>query len=135
MCRQQLFIARGGPVLQRDMLSALCATVRSFTLEDAIEILSRVNKQYLNCTMYVENQNSDCRAITFKSLGNDPRNLGTHLTSFWMVWYKCGPPNRREWVEGTICQFVADCLLLEVAARSEEIVCDIVADVIKLGAP
>jgi hypothetical protein len=117
------------------MLAAVCVTVKSFTLEDAIEILRRANQSHLERTLYVENQIGKCREFRFKSLGDDARNRCAHLTTFWKVWYECGPPNNREWVEGTLCQFVADCLLLEVAEWGERGVCDIVADVLRLGAP
>jgi hypothetical protein len=117
------------------MIPAVCVTVRSFTLGDAIEILRRVNQSHLERTLYVENQVGNCRELQFKSLGEDARNLCAHLTTFWRVWYECGPPGNRNWVEATLCQFVADCLLLEVVESGEKTVCDIVADVLKVGAP
>ncbi len=122
-------------MLQSSMLPAICVTVKSFTLEDAIEILRRVNQHHLERSLYTENQGGKCREFQFKALADDARNLCAHLTTFWKMWYECGPPDDREWVEGTLCQFVADCLLLEVVEQGEKIVCDIVADVIKLGAP
>lgn len=122
-------------MLKHSMIPAVCVTVKSFTLEDALEVLRRVNQYHLQRTLYVENQLGDHLEITFKSLGDDARNRCAHLTTFWKVWYKCGPPGNRDWVEGTLCQFVADCLLLEVAECGEKIVCDIVADVLKIGAP
>ena len=122
-------------MLKHSMIPAICITVTSFTLEDALEVLRRVNQCHLDRTMYVENQMNVHREITFKSLGDDARNRCAHLTTFWKVWYECGPPGNREWVEGTLCQFVADCLLLEVVAWGEMAVCDIIADVLKIGAP
>ena len=122
-------------MLQHSMIAAVCVTVKSFTLEDAIEILRRVNQNHLERSMYVENQLGVCREFQFKALGDDARNRCAHLTTLWKVWYECGPPGNREWVESTLCQYVADCLLLEVIGQGEKAVCDIVANVIKLGAP
>ncbi len=122
-------------MLNRSMLAVVCVTVKSFTLDDAIKILQRANQSHLDRELYVENQTGECRKFRFKSLGDDARNRCAHLTTFWKVWYECGPPNNREWVESTLCQFVADCLLLEVTEHGEKVVCDIVAGVLKLGAP
>lgn len=122
-------------MLQRSIIDAICITVKSLTLAEAIEVLRRVNQSHLKRTMYAETSTGAHREFKFNELGDDARNQCAHLTTFWEMWYCCGPPGNRTWVESTLCQFVADCLLLEVVESGEKTVCDIVADVIKLGAP
>lgn len=122
-------------MLKHSMIQSICVIVKSLTLQEAIAILRSVNQSYLVRTLYVETQVGDCREFQFESLGDDARNLCSHLTSFWKVWYVCGPPCNREWVEGTLCQFVADCLLLEVVEWGEKTISDLVGTVLKVGAP
>lgn len=122
-------------MLTHDMVAALCVTVKSLTLGDALEIFRQMNQSHLERRLYVENPRGDYREFRFSSLGEDARNCCAHLTTFWSVWYECGPPSNREWMEGTLCQFVADCLLLEIVVQGEKPVCDIVTSVVKMGAP
>lgn len=122
-------------MITKSMIPSVCVVVKSFTLQEAIEILRRLCQDHLHRTMYVETQTQDAKATTFLELGDDARNLLAPLTSFWRFWTETGPPTKREWTESTLCQYMADALLIEVALQGEKIVSDIVAGVIQKGAP
>jgi hypothetical protein len=122
-------------MITKSMIPAVCVVVKSLTLQEAIEILRRLCQDHLHRTLYVETQTVGAKAITFLEIGTDARNLIAPLTSFWRFWMETGPPLQREWRESTLCQYVADCLLIEVGLQGEKIVSDIVGDVIRKDAP
>jgi len=122
-------------MLTLETIVAVQVVVESLTLSDAFHILSQINPAYLDAIHYVDTQTNDVKEFRFEELGDDARNQCAHLPSFWRTWYEAGPPTKREWVYGSICQFVADAILTEIDRQGEKFVSDVVRDVLNVGAP
>jgi hypothetical protein len=115
-------------------VEAVQTVVSSLTLADAFDILAQINPIHLDQIHYVETADG-AQEFVFEELGEDARNQCAKLPTFWRTWYEAGPPNNREWVYGSICQFVADAILTEIVAQGEKPVADVVRKVLSVGAP
>jgi len=122
-------------VLSRIDIDAVQLVVSTLTLADAFSILSQINPAHLDSIHYVETQTNDVKDFRFEELGKDARNKCAKLPTFWRTWYEAGPPGKREWIYGSICQFVADVILTEIVAQGEKRVADIIRRVLSIGAP
>lgn len=122
-------------MLSHETIVAVQVVVESLTLADAFDILSKINPEYLDQIHYIETQSAGAKRFRFEELGEDARSQCAKLPAFWRTWYEAGPPTKREWVYGSICQFVADVILTEIVRRGEQPVADIIRKIVSVGAP
>jgi hypothetical protein len=106
-------------------------TVANLDLGEAIRLLWLVDPAHLKQTICATGK---FQRIPFEELGDNYADLLKPCSSL-IIWFNCGPPKKRSWKKARISQFVADCLLLSVAAHGETSAMETLRQTIKSGAP
>lgn len=122
----------------KSLVPSVCVVVKSLTLAEAYDILEKVNPAHLTRMMAAgayNLQTGQSDSLRFIDIGNDVSNLNAQLTSFRKMWHIAGPPHSRHWIEGSLCQYVADALLTEIFIQGEDRVSEAVSQIVAVGAP
>lgn len=112
-------------------LQTVLSIASNLTLGEALDLLDSLDESFVRERVYdpagVE--------MRFASLGYDPYNLLVPCSELGPIWFEGGPPGRVDWIEGYVCQYVADRLLRSIVALGEYVVGAKVSAVMRYGAP
>jgi hypothetical protein len=61
--------------MNTDLLHSVLVVINSFTLAEALEILSKLDKSWLKRGVYPDSREGALDLVPFESLGDDPYNL------------------------------------------------------------
>lgn len=102
-------------------------------LAEALLLLDTLSITFANKRIYDDTPTA--QPTTLRQLAIDPDSLIKPCPEIGPIWFCGGPPSQKEWMSGTVSQYVADCILCAIIERGERIVCAEIDAVLRIGAP
>ena len=112
-------------------LQTVLSIAANLTLGEALDLLDSLDESFAKERVYDVTGGE----MIVGSLGDDPYNLLVPCSELGPIWFNGGPPGQEEWIDGFVCQYVADCLLRSIVTLGEVVVGAKIGTVMRQGAP